>query len=515
VIGKNLKTVLKLWPLYLFLIGYFSFALFTFKDFGISKDEPNYYRQGTILKEYFLGHRLPQNIENSEDNPLLNQTYLVYEAFLSLLNPTGSYEIYHLLNLLFSSLIFIFAYVVLYQKYKDAKLALLGPLFIFFSGRFLGLIPFDPPNVTFAVMFFVSLCLLYLTDHFRNKFFNSIFFKGILLGIMFGLTIALNFMGIILYLLYLLQVFYNLFYSFKETQNSSKIKYLKYAGLQFLIVLFTGTFLMIATWPYLGSNPLAHFSELFVKYINPMGYGNLTYYLGQLQSSLILPWHYLFVWLGLTLPIVILVLYLVSLVFSFKKFSDDLFFLNFFAILIAFIIYFAIKFPNIQGLGPFLFLVPLICLQAALVIVETLYQAKNVLYKQVLITIFALSFATVAFNLYKLHPYEYLYFNELSGDLRSASRNFEIDYLQTTNKEVSQKIIDDIIHNNLENPQVYACGEKEALKYFGRGIYTITEKTSEADYLVCPANQFELEPTFQLVKEGVILNNITKIHHQY
>lgn len=512
---KHLKSVLNLWPLYLFLIFYFSLALYTFKDFGISKYEPSFYGQGQLLKNYFLGKQISEISINNLQNPLLDQNYHAYGAVLSAINPLGSYEIYHLLNFLFASIIFIFAYVVLYQKYKDKYLAILGPLFIFFSGRFLGHIPFDPLNVPFSVMFFSSLCLLYLSNHFTNKFFNSIFFKGILLGTLFGFSQSLNFLGFLLYFLYFLQVIHNLRAHFRENKLSSKFKYIKYELLQLGIVIFTSTFVMIMTWPYLGSNFLAHFLRLASKYLNPMGYGNLTYYLGQLQSSLTLPWHYLFVWLGATLPLIIAVLFLVSLVFSFRKFSDDLYFLNFFAIVLAFLSFLFLKEPNMQGLGQFLFLVPLICLQASLVVVENLYKSKNELLKEIFITFLCISFAGTAFTLYKLHPYEYLYFNEAVGTLRSASKNFEIDYLQTTNREVSSLIIRDIAGNNLSDPKVHTCGDTDALNYFGNGIYKITQEASQADYLVCPGTQFDLEPTFQIIRDGVVLNNITKIHHLY
>jgi hypothetical protein len=266
----------------------------------------------------------------------------------------------------------------------------------------------------------------------------------------------------------------------------------------------------------MGSNFLANFFQLFGQFIHPKGQeGILVYYLGEFYSALNLPWHYLFTWLLLTIPVLTLLLFVFSLFRFFIKLKDDLYFLNTVAIIIILLLNIYIKIPDWQGIRQYLFLIPLISLNAAIFLVELVYKTKKDIWKQLLVALLFINFANTAYTMYELYPFQYLYFSEPADDLQQTAQLMEMDYLKTSNKALSQWIIKDILQSRPTDPLVYLCEEKTPYQYYGEGIFRITQDTQNADYLVCPNLIFKIEPTYQLVRKGIILNNVTKVYHEY
>ena len=90
------------------LAVYLFFSFKTFKDFGITLDEPRAYTRGQELLEY-LSHKTSYkntieptfNLEPKKQRhaPILSEYYNLYAAGMSALNSNLSYERYHFLNM--------------------------------------------------------------------------------------------------------------------------------------------------------------------------------------------------------------------------------------------------------------------------------------------------------------------------------------------------------------------------------------------------------------------------------
>ena len=159
-------------PFVCFLLVYLIFALLTYKDYGITADEPRRREMGELMyKRVFLG--LEVNSDKFADH------YPLYDMMLVLLNPRGSYEFSHLLNMLFSSVLFIAAYVLLYARFSNSIVATLGPLFIVLTPTVFGHIPANPKDIPFAWGYLLSLALFYTL----NKRAYPIIPKGLSSGI--------------------------------------------------------------------------------------------------------------------------------------------------------------------------------------------------------------------------------------------------------------------------------------------------------------------------------------------
>ncbi len=521
---KVLKDITKIWPLYLFLLVYLSLGLITFSDYGISNIEPDEYKQGILLKTFMANETSYQEVLDDlkmtdpvkrHENPLFNSKYYGYTALLSVLNKNNAYELNHLINIFFSSLIFIFSYGMIFYKYRDKFLALVGPSFLFFTPRLIGHIPINPRDTPFMVMFFISVTTLYLLNHTKNKVFVSIFFKSFLLGVLFGITQSLGLFGLLLYLVLLAQILHNLIYRLRENKLKTKIKYLNHEVLKLFLIILTASLTMIVTWPYMGSNFLFNFLNKLTSFYTFSGTSESIFYLGGVFSNANLPWHYLPVWLLVTTPSIVLVLFFVSLIFLPKKMQDDLYFINFIVFCLVIAAYFFIRLPVYQGLRQFLFILPFIAMNAAIILVEIIYEARNKILKYALLVAVLISFGNIGYSLWQIHPYEYVYFNESMGGLKNAANFFEVDYLKTSNKEVSDWIIRDVSQNNLDKPEVFSCEKDDAYSYLGKDVYGISNNSSQADYIACPNIVFKIEPTHQITREGVVFNNISKVNNIY
>lgn len=124
-------------------------------------DESGVYARGIGLAHYLVHDDFAGFTHKSvPDDGLVLYNHL-YAMILSWFNPYGEVDCFHFLNLAFASLLFTAIFEVLFWRYEKPWLALLGPLFLFFTPRFLGDIPGNPKDMPFAVSYFLALTALY------------------------------------------------------------------------------------------------------------------------------------------------------------------------------------------------------------------------------------------------------------------------------------------------------------------------------------------------------------------
>jgi len=471
-----IKQVKKQLPLILFLAIYLLFALFYYKDYGITYDEQRTYWRGKQLYNEITTNdeRLQKNFilksETKDQTLLLYPSY--YSALLYSLNKKENFQVYHLLNFLFVSIIFIFIYQGLLTTFKKPLLAILGPIFLIATPRFFGHIAANPKDVPFAVMYFLSLLFIYFSSHWINT-------KRILfLGIFFGLTVSLRFVGYSIILVYL---FYRLFLEENNIPLYEKI----WTTIFEIILIFLISFLInILTLPYLGVNPLGNFIKLFLTAKQYPWNGDVLF-IGKrywLENDK-LPWYYLPVWILFTTPIYILVL---SFVGFFNSFKSNLSKIVVASLIINLTIYFVTKPIIYDGFRHMLYLLPQIVLLAAYGYIYLNLAVKKYVRFFVLINIIL-----VLISYIQLHPYQYIYFNELIGGLKGAHGKLETDYWMASNKEAALWLRNNIAEKTKEKIKVAVCGNIFSASYFFsrnmKVVYNleVVYNKKEADYIIC------------------------------
>ena len=517
---KAIKTATRIFPLYLLLAAYFYIGITTYQDFGITILENREYQNGTLLRNYLQKSTYEEDLvlelintspEERSNNPLFSVRYHGYSSLLSVLNPSGKIENFHLLNIVFGSLLVIFAYLTLFKKYNNAVLALVGPLFVLLTPRLIGEIPINPIDLPFAIAFFVAISTIFLLNHSKNKLIGNTVFRIMVLGILFGLVQSLNALGYLIYFIFALLAVHNLIFRYRESAKATKITYFKNVLLEIFGIILVSHFFMMLTWPFIGSNFIQNLGYFITNAFSAQKTSFETYYLGKFWQLDQLPKSYFFVWLAVTTPIITLLLSGLALVFIVGKIRDDLYFLYLATFIVFFVSILLFDLHYSSGLRNFLFLLPIVAMFASITYIEILLESKSSTIKSAFVAIVTIVLMQSAWNITKLHPHQYIYFNESVEGLRGGATLFEVDYYGTAFKDAADWIKKDIVITDPFDPKVYSCGNTFAMNYFSDGKYKLTSETSLADYLVCPYHSFDLEPSYRVVRENVVLNNVSKV----
>jgi len=441
-------------------------------------DESGVYTRGVLL-----GHSLAHGdwdrlaVKTSPDDGLVVYDHL-YSLLLYLFNPACDIDVYHWLNMAFALLAFAAAFEMLLAQYQRPWLALLGPLFLFLTPRFLGDIPANPKDMPFAVFYFLALGGIYFFSR-RTK--TSPYAKVLFLGLLFGLTQCSRILGFSLYLVYLL---FDLHFYYHGTARHSLAKSRAYGWklLKELAGIFlVANALMFATWPYLRRDPFHHLADILALSRN-FRWENPVLFFGHEILAPNLPLSYLPVWLLITTPLFILFFLGGAWFFLKGKNKNRLLILMAAALGVNLALYGALRPVVYDGLRHFLFLLPPLTLLAAMAALEfTLaYRASRT---GILVTALCLLdvFAVLS-HFVNLHPYEYLYFNELTGGLKGAEGKFETDYWGASFKEAVDWMEANETKDLQRTYRVALSGNSYQLLTYATPNLTWVEKPEEADY---------------------------------
>src|SRR3989339_595043 len=492
-------------PIFIFILLYLCYVLFSYKSFGSTWDEQAVYERGKQLYNHLID---PNNRSNNDliIRKSVNDVWPTYNnsyaTVLFAFNQDQPYETYHLSNLIFASLIFICAYCFLYLKYKKPWLSILGPLFIVLNPRFFGEIAGNPKDMPFAVLYFISIFIIYFIPFVKN-----ILLRVLILGFLFAFAQSSRTLGFTLY-------FVLLIYDMFVWNKKNIISFLLHEFLYILMIFICSNFFMLVSWPYIGSNYFKNFIDVLAtaKQFPWMG---TVFFMGNNYLSIDLPRYYLFIWLIISLPVFILIS-TVGSIFLMKKLwkKNEILFLSFLAIGINLLIYLLTKPILYNGVRHFLFLLPLFSLIAAVFTIE-LINSKNTKIKIIFITFLVINSLLIVNSQIKLFPYQYLYFNEFVGGLKGGSRYFEIDYWNASFREGILWLKENKIKEN-KKYSIYLCGSSLSMFYYLSDNMERADSYDKADYAVCSVYTKEYkkipgEIIYTVERDSVPLNYVIKI----
>jgi hypothetical protein len=470
----------KRYPFVFFSLFYFLFTSLTYQNYGETWDESGVYTRGLVLGRYLLdGQWLGLIHKAAPDDGIVLYDHW-YAWILSLLNPSMDIAYFHWLNMGFGFFLFAAAYEVLLAQTGKVWPSLLGPVFLFLTPRLLGDLPANPKDGPFAVLYFVSLAAVFLLNRQRLSGFP----KVIILGFLFGLTVSQRLAGFTLFLIWPLYEWIQWRWSLKP-RTRPKPFWPEMIPI-FILVFVLVNFILITTWPYLGADYFHRIFELLNASKN-YPWSNNVLFMGREIPAPDLPRTYLPVFLLVTTPLFILIWFVASFRNLKNLKTNPLWLLLALGLGVNLSLYFILKPVVYDGLRHFLFLLPLIGVMAALGFTDFL-ALRRLLHGRRLVASWVASVGTpilallVVVDMIQLHPYEYIYFSDLTGGLRGAQGNFETDYWGSSFKEAMEWVEAHAAGTAQKPILINASGNSYQLAcYFNEGL-AWTDDIKKADY---------------------------------
>ncbi len=415
--------------LLIFLLACACIGYLTARDYGLSWDELGIYEYSEEMLTAYDKILHPWDFESQVSDPLLNlygpshfMLSTLFSKYVNEINKSWSiYQAHHL----FYFLTFLMGLPALYFLCARwmREWAALGTVLLFATQPlFWGNAFINPKDIPFMVFFIISVYFSYVMVDSKS---NSIWWKIIVAGVALGLTTSIRSFGL---MAGAFAIFYGLRKDFYKT-----LKIL-------LFYIFITVMTTYLSWPYLWSDPI----HRFVESITTMSKHPVIFYtlfMGEIYLNNQLPFFYFPTFIALQFTIPVLTLIVVGLFVAFKFFLKDnskepMILLMAWFLIPTLVIGFSgsTMYDNARQL---LFLTPPLFIIAGIGLDMILRNIKLTIFQVALVLIF-ISPAIHA-NI-RLHPYQYIYYNELIGGVGGAFRKMDLDYSGTSFKEAIQYI---------------------------------------------------------------------------
>ena len=325
----------------------------------------------------------------------------------------------HVLNIVAAWLIVLYAFA-LGKRIGGLWTGVLAALFLLLSPRFIGHSFNNLKDIPFALAYLMSVyyTLKWIPQLPRPEDNTSI---KLIVSIAFAISIRPSGLLMICYL--------GLFSILWWFIHRKELGFKQILG-PLAFIVFCAYFLGLLFWPYALENPIWHPIESHIVMADyPVVMRQL--FEGRLFWSDQLPWYYILKYIGITTPLIILFLFLLSPLLNILPIKMPvskqvlvLYFVSLFPL--AFIL---VKASNLYGgARHLLFVYPLICLLSALFLNRLYDLNKNTIIKAALLIIVIAGLLMPAKFIVQNHPLQYAYFNKMVGGTDGAAGRYEVDY---------------------------------------------------------------------------------------
>jgi hypothetical protein len=436
--AHSFDTMKSYLPGFIIFVCSLALSFFICKDYGISWDETIQREIGYMSYNYVfnndegLNHYIERDHGAGFEMPLI-----MIEKRLGLSDSRSIYLMRHLVQNLFFLCSMFIGYIFMLRLFKSQFLACLGLLILIFTPRFFAHSFFNSKDIPFMCMFLLSFAASAWAFA-RNKPLPYF-----ILGLVLGYTTSIRLLGIILIgfigLFFLIDIF--------SVRSDRRAIWRKLFSAVLCLVGFC--IAVYAFWPTLWRDPLRSFLEAF-RNMSHFRFDGEVLLGGEIIKATELPWTYIPTWFVITTPLLWLVfggVGIIWLIVSFVKQplrflanTRDRNFLLYFLILVApVVMVVALNSVVYDDWRHLYFIYPSFIL-LLLFGVDKLLRIPRAGIAVKLLCI--LQFGFVAFFMVKYHPYQQVYFNELTSKADENLRSkYELDYWGLSNKQAMEYIL--------------------------------------------------------------------------
>ncbi|MCZ6634682.1 MAG: glycosyltransferase family 39 protein, partial [bacterium] len=417
-------------------------VLLTFTDYGITIDEPPQAEYGKAIFDWFRsGFQDPEFFNRIRTIDLeryggLFDT-LVYP--LTRLLPFDRFETRHLCN----ALIGLLGIGIIYRlgaHIGSPGVGFLAALFLILTPRYYGHSFNNPKDIPFAVCYLLSLYHLIrsvgmLPDLPWKQVWKTGLAIGLALGVRFGGLLLFVYLGLAFFIRYL-----NLA---RPADRRTRLSLLRNFVTQTTAIFAIAWTSMLAFWPRALIEPFTYPIQV-LRFFSDFTRHNTTFFEGRPLSSVDVPWYYApkwflisspeFLFIGLAIaPIIALAVLRHSQPLNTPILPWSILSLSAFFPLVYVILKGS---PLYDGFRHFLFVLPPVALIAAASIHQALKKNLPPVLRLSLIGLLALLTGITLWDMIRLHPNQYVYFNRfVAGGIKQASKQYQTDYWENSYKQ--------------------------------------------------------------------------------
>jgi len=461
-------------PILLLLAVNILVGLFIFRDYGLSWDEPYFYKYADALgyayspREWFSGHF---DLDNSygpsgTDHKTRGPAYLLLAREpVYLLEAVGLDEAsaWHLINFLFFQLGVYFLYRVSTRWVKPSAALAASALFawqpLLWGHAFIN--PKDPSFLTFflgSVCFGFEMSDRWADEAVRSKPKNN---SLILPAVFLGITTSIRILGPLAGLLVGAYAFW------RFGRQITKIIPL------FILYAVVAIIIMFITWPYLWQSPINNFIEV-LRFMSDNPTELAVLFRGEIYHAGSLPRSYLPFELVTTLTEPVWILFAAGFIIGYwklikQKNTNGIVSLSLaLSTTVLLIGYVLLRRPSMYDGGRhFMFIIPPVFIVTSFAFEFLIDKiATYWLRTSMLFLILLPGFIGIA----QLHPYEYAYYNSFVGGTNQVFREYETEYWLTCYKEAVEDL------NQLSDPSnLYVHREAYIAAYYANSNFNVLE----------------------------------------
>ncbi len=355
-------------------------------------------------------------------------------------------DLKHFCNAVIGAVMMIFTGLFTFRISKKWSVAVVALLFIFLSPRLFGESMNNPKDIPHACGFIISMYgLMALLQDFPNKIWKHTIILGLGFGLAFGSRPA---GGLLLgsYIVLFTGLYYILNKNFRENLKVNNNKLLKKLLLAMVTTLLAGYIIGLSAWPFGFEAPIAHSLES-LKGMTNIDIILRVLFEGSFHYNNHMPWYYEFKWIMISNPIIVLLgaLLFVVLIARAKK-EYGLF--NVIVIVYAALfplLYMIYKHSSMHDTWRHVFFVYVYWTVAAALGWDLISRyITNERLKWIPIAVAIVGLLPSVIWIFKSHPNEYVYFNELEGGPKAAFGYYDLDYYQNTNRQAAEWILKNV-----------------------------------------------------------------------
>ncbi len=466
----------------LFFALYFFLGVFIFRDYGMSWDEPTSRDNGKVAFQYVTRENNDLLTYGDRDyGTAFELPLFVVEKAFGVTQTIQIYQLRHFFTFLLFFVSIIFFYKIASNRFSPG-IVFLGMIFLALSPRIFADSFYNSKDI--ALLSGMTIAMYTLIAFSRKPRFLS----AVLHAAACAFVVDIRLPGLII-----LPITFGIFVLDMYFLSARRTRRSRMMFLFLFFLLFCG--FVVLFWPYLWSNPVGNFISAFSSFSHFLRLSDTVYYLGNYIPDKYVPWHYPLVWIGISTPLLYLILFLVGVISTVRAFfhrvlsfyknhrMDVIFLTWFFGPLLMVI---GLNSTLYDGWRQLYFIYPALLFVALIGLESLILYTKNNNRLRIVFLVFGLVNILSVFRFMTVnHPYQNLYFNELIGNVEKAKLTFDVDYWGLTFREGLTYIA---AHDgSLTISVFFAHGHKNNIDILPDDVkkrFVVSNKPQEAKYIL-------------------------------